>query len=95
MSELVDKAVAALSERLNGTLPGSAKFVLTGEGAIVIDGSGVRAGDETTDVTLTADPVVFQSILKGDTNPATAFMTGQLSVDGDMGIAMQLANILS
>ncbi len=95
MSELIDKAVAALAKRLNGTLPGSAKFVLTGEGAIIIDRDGVRAGNDAAEVTLTADPAVFQAILKGETNPTMAFMTGKLAVEGDMGMAMKLAGILS
>lgn len=95
MSDLIEKAVTALSERMDGELPGTAKFVLSGEGSIMIDGAGVRAGDEEADVTLTADASVFQSILDGETNPTAAFMSGQLTVDGDMGLAMQLANVLS
>ncbi|MGR3467559.1 MAG: SCP2 sterol-binding domain-containing protein, partial [Shimia sp.] len=27
-------------------------------------------------------------------NPTTAFMTGKLAVDGDMGMAMKLAGVL-
>ncbi|WP_371685659.1 SCP2 sterol-binding domain-containing protein [Tropicimonas sp. IMCC6043] len=92
---MINKAVAALNERLSGELSGTAKFVLSGEGTIMLDSSGVRAGDETADVVLTAEPSVFQAILEGETNPTAAFMTGQLSVDGDMGLAMQLANVLS
>ncbi|MDV7142787.1 SCP2 sterol-binding domain-containing protein [Tropicimonas sp. TH_r6] len=95
MSDLIEKAVAALSERLDGDLAGSAKFVLGEEGSIMIDGSGVRAGDEDADVTLSAAPEVFEQILSGEMNPTGAFMSGQLTVDGDMGIAMQLANVLS
>ncbi|MFV0336481.1 MAG: SCP2 sterol-binding domain-containing protein [Tropicimonas sp.] len=95
MSDIIDKAVAALSGRLTGTLPGSAKFVLTGAGALMIDGAGVRAGDEAADVTLSAAPEVFEAILRGETNPTVAFMSGQLTVDGDMGMAMQLASLLS
>ncbi|NDR56099.1 SCP2 sterol-binding domain-containing protein [Aliiruegeria sabulilitoris] len=95
MSELIEKAVAALSERMDGELAGSAKFVLSGEGAIMIDASGVRAGDEEADVTLTADADVFQQILEGELNPTGAFMSGKLTVDGDMGLAMQLASVLS
>ena len=95
MSDLIENAVAALSERLDGDLPGTAKFVLGSEGTIMIDGSGVRAGDEAADVTLTAEPDVFQSILEGETNPTAAFMSGKLTVDGDMGLAMQLASALS
>ncbi len=95
MSDLIEKAVAALSERLDGELPGSAKFVLGEEGSIMIDGAGVRAGDEDADVTLSADPAIFEQILGGELNPTAAFMSGQLTVDGDMGIAMQLASVLS
>ena len=80
---------------MEGALSGSAKFVVNGEGAIMIDGNGVRAGDEEADVTLSADADVFQQILEGELNPTGAFMSGQLTVDGDMGMAMQLAGVLS
>jgi putative sterol carrier protein len=74
---------------------GVAKFVLTGEGAVMIDQTGVRAADEEAEVTLTADADVFRAILDGDLNPTTAFMTGRLSVDGSMGLAMKLGSALS
>jgi len=37
----------------------------------------------------------FQGMLTGDVNPTSAFMTGGLKVDGDMGAAMKLGAILS
>lgn len=95
MSEIISSAVEALSARLSGGFDGVAKFVVEGEGAIMIDESGVRAADEDADVTLTASADVFQSILAGETNPTAAFMSGQLSVDGDMGAAMRLGGVLS
>ena len=67
---------------------------MTGEGAIMVDADGVRAGDEDADVTLTADADVFREILEGDLNPTSAFMTGKLSVGGDMGLAMRLGSLL-
>jgi putative sterol carrier protein len=94
MSEMIDAAVKALSAKLSGGFDGVAKFVITGEGAIMLDASGVRAGDDEADVTLTADADVFRSILEGDMNPTMAFMTGKLSVDGNMGLAMQLGAVL-
>ncbi|MGJ8557847.1 MAG: SCP2 sterol-binding domain-containing protein, partial [Sulfitobacter geojensis] len=36
----------------------------------------------------------FKEILAGETNPTSAFMTGKLKVDGDMGMAMKLASVL-
>lgn len=95
MSDVVNAAVTALSEKLSGGFAGRAKFVIEGEGALMLDGAGVRAGDEEADVTLTADRETFEGILSGDVNPTAAFMQGKLSVDGDMGLAMQLGAVLS
>ncbi|MEM1431361.1 MAG: SCP2 sterol-binding domain-containing protein [Pseudomonadota bacterium] len=95
MSDTIDQAVAALQEKFEGgDIGGTAKFSITGEGAIMLDDSGVRAGDEDADVTLTADLDTFRAILDGETNPTAAFMTGKLSVDGDMGLAMKLGTRL-
>jgi len=90
MSGVIDAAVASLATRFANGFAGTAKFVIPGEGAIMIDGAGVRAGDEAADVTMTADTEVFQAILAGEMNPTMAFMTGKLSVEGNMGLAMQL-----
>ncbi|MEL7164097.1 MAG: SCP2 sterol-binding domain-containing protein [Pseudomonadota bacterium] len=96
MSDTLNAAVAALNEKLSaGGFDGSAKFAIEGEGSIMLDGSGARVADEDADVTLSADAETFQSILSGDTNPTSAFMTGKLTVDGDMGMAMQLASVLA
>lgn len=96
MSDIVTEAVTALNEKLAGSdFGGTAKFDITGEGCIMMDAAGARAGDDAADVTLTADADTFRSILEGNTNPTSAFMTGKLSVDGDMGMAMQLASALA
>lgn len=95
MSEVVTAAVAALNEKMSDGFAGTAKFVIEGEGAVMIDNNGAHAGDEEADVTMTADVETFQGILAGEVNPTTAFMTGKLAVDGDMGMAMQLGAVLS
>lgn len=95
MSAVIDEAVTALNARMDGGFDGTAKFVVLGEGTIMIDESGARAGDEPAEVTMSAEPDVFRSILDGETNPTTAFMTGKLKVDGDMGAAMRLGSVLS
>lgn len=95
MSEAIEAAVAALNEKLGGNgFDAVAKFVLTGAGALMVDGAGARAGDEDADVTLTAAPDVFQSMLSGELNPTAAFMSGKLSIDGDMGAAMRLGGLI-
>jgi putative sterol carrier protein len=95
MSDVISAAVSALSEKLGGGFDGVAKVVIENEGAIMLDDAGVREGDDEASVTLSADAETFQAILDGSMNPTTAVMTGKLSIDGDMGLAMQLGNVLS
>lgn len=96
MNDVVTEAVAALNAKMDGAgFDGTAKFTIADEGSIIIDASGARAGEEDTDVTLTATTEVFKAILDGEMNPTTAFMTGKLTVDGDMGQAMKLSSVLS
>lgn len=93
MSKVIDAAVSALNAKIRD-FDGVAKFVITDEGNIMIDGAGVRAGDDAADVTLTADAETFRALLDGDMNPTVAFMQGKLTVDGDMGVAMKLGAAL-
>ena len=93
MSEILDKAVAALNEKLgDADFDGTVKFDIEGTGSVVVDSNGARVSDEPADVTLTADADTFEGIMSGDVNPTSAFMTGKLKVDGDMGVAMKLAS---
>jgi len=94
MSNVIDKAVAKLQAKLGDGFDGSVKFEIEDEGAIILDGGGVRAGDEPADCTLKADAETFEAILAGDLNPTSAFMSGRLKVDGDMGVAMRLGSAL-
>ena len=96
MTDVVTEAVTLLNAKMDGAgFDGTAKFIIEDEGSIVIDSDGARASDDDADVTLTATTDVFKAILDGEMNPTTAFMTGKLSVDGDMGQAMKLAGVLS
>lgn len=95
MSDVINTAVAALNEKIEGGFDGLAKFVIGDEGSVMIDSDGARAADDEADVTLIADADVFQAILEGETNPTAAFMTGKLKIDGDMGMAMKLASTLA
>ena len=96
MSDVINEAVIALNAKMgDGGFDGTAKFDIEGEGAIVIDANGARASDDDADVTLSASADTFKAILDGEQNPTSAFMTGKLAVDGDMGLAMKLAGVLS
>lgn len=96
MSDTLAQAAEALNGKLDaGSFDATAKFQIEGLGAIMLDSSGARVGDEEADVTLSADADTFQSILEGELNPTAAFMSGKLAIDGDMGTAMKLASALA
>lgn len=96
MSDKINAAVTALNAKMGDDgFDGTAKFVIEGEGTVMIDSDGARAADEDADVTLTADADTFESILQGDLDPTAAFMSGRLAVDGDMSLAMKLGSVLA
>ena len=97
MSEIVNAAVEALNAKLGGAgIDGSVKFVIEDEGVVRIDEEGASAeGGGDADCTLTASAETFQSLLEGNLDPTGAFMSGRLTVDGDMGLAMRLGSLLA
>ena len=96
MSEILEKAVAAINDKMAGaTFASSVKFKIEDEGSIVVDSDGVRVSDEETDCTLIASLDVFTKILDGDMNATEAYMTGSLKVEGSMSAAMELSSLLA
>ena len=95
MSTVVQEFIDNLSPKVSGALQGTAKLVITDEGSIMLDDTGARAGDDDADVTLIASEDVFRNILSGDQNPAMAFMTGKLKVDGSSTRALKVLEILT
>ena len=96
MSEILEKAVAAINDKMaEATFDSSVKFKIEDEGSIVVDSDGVRISDEETDCTLIASLDVFSKILDGDMNATEAYMTGSLKVEGSMSAAMELSSLLA
>ncbi|MEM8731388.1 MAG: SCP2 sterol-binding domain-containing protein [Pseudomonadota bacterium] len=96
MSEFLEEVLVKLQPRLEeSSFGGTAKLDVTEEGAILITADGAEISDAEADVTLTADVDTVRSIFNQELDPTSAFMTGKLAVDGDMGVAMQLAQVLS
>jgi putative sterol carrier protein len=89
-----------LNKRLNGksALGGTLKFDLGSAGTLFIDGNGGGNAVSTTDgpanctITMSADD--FSELMAGRLQPTSAFMQGKMKVDGDMGIAMKLGQIV-
>jgi putative sterol carrier protein len=60
----------------------------------VTDGRvSVSEGTGDADVTIRASEDTFKAIASGEQNPTTAYMTGKLKVDGDMGAALKLQKL--
>lgn len=96
MSDTVNAAVKALNEKMDGNgFDGTAKMTIENEGSLIIDENGAHAGDEAADVTMTASADTFLSIVEGDLDPTSAFMSGKLAIEGDMSAAMRLAQVLA
>ena len=97
MSEGLEAAAAALREKFaDADFAGSVKFEVEDEGAILVAGGevGIDAGDSDPDVTISASLDTFREIFDGALSPTAAYMTGRMRIDGDMGMAMKLSQIL-
>ncbi len=82
----------------DSSLGAKVKFDFGDDGMIFLDGSEapgtVSNDDGEADCTIKIALEDFESMLAGELNPTTAFMSGKLSVDGDMSVAMKLGDIM-
>ena len=73
------------------------KFDLTDEGIIHVDATVsppiVTNDDLDSDVTFVLSMDNFEDLIDGSLNPQMAFMMGKLKIEGDMGLALKLADI--
>jgi putative sterol carrier protein len=85
---------------LAGDMKASILFDLTGDGggqwtAVIADGAcNVEKGaaDNPT-ATLRMDADDYQNMVDGNLNAMTAFMTGKIKVDGDLGTIMKMQSV--
>jgi putative sterol carrier protein len=60
----------------------------------IADGKvSVTEGAADADVTIRTSEETFTAIASGEQNPTTAYMTGKLKVEGDMGAALKLQKL--
>ncbi len=67
------------------------------EGVILLDGAGsqVSETDAAADTTIKTSWEDWKKMAAGELDGMTAFMTGKIKIEGDMGNAMQLQGVLS
>jgi putative sterol carrier protein len=72
-------------------------FEIDGVGTWKVDVSdgnvSVTEGGGAADATIRASEETFEAIARGEQNPTTAYMTGKLKVEGDMGAALKLQKL--
>jgi len=94
----IDTLVAGIQQQAANAKPlgKTLKFDMGGQ-QLFIDGTGdsnvVSANNEAADCTVNVSMDDFQALISGHLNPMTAFMSGKIKVDGDMGVAMKLQSL--
>lgn len=89
-----------MADKLSGgaSLATKVKFDFGDDGMISLDTNEnppvVNNDDMDADCTVIVSIDDFGEIVAGNLNAQMAFMTGKLKIEGDMGIAMQLGQLL-
>ena len=78
-------------------LGGTLKFMVD-ENAVFIDGNGkqntVSTDDSEADCTITVSTEVLEKLRDGELNPMMGVMSGQIKIEGDMGLAMKVQSLM-
>lgn len=95
MSDRLNTAAEALRGKMNGSgFEGSVRFDMSDDGFIRVEDETVTTDEGESDCTITASMETFHEMFEGQLDPTAAFMTGKIKIDGDMGVAMRLAQLL-
>ena len=96
----LDELTTKIRERVgdDSGLGASLKFDLGDAGVIFIDGNStpntVSNDNKDAQCTVGVSQDDLTAMLKGDLDPMAAFSLGKLKLDGDMGVAMKLGNVM-
>ncbi len=98
MVEDILRDMQSRSAALRG-LNASVRFLLDKDGAVIrVDARAnpirISRDDAESDCTIRISPENLAKLIDGRLNPMLAFTMGKLKVEGSMGIAMKLAQLL-
>ena len=97
-TDLLKKLPTAFQPDTAGDVDCTVQFNISTPMHVVIKNGACATKDGTSgtaDVTITMEDDDLVSLMKGELNGMTAFMTGKLKIEGDMGVAMKLQSILN
>jgi len=96
-SEFFDTLESRVDASKTAGMNNSFLFEIEGAGTWKVDVAdgkvSVTDGTGDADVTIRTSPETFSAIASGEQNPTTAYMTGKLKVEGDMGAALKLQKL--
>jgi len=79
-------------------LTASYRFDIDGAGSWRVDVDGgavtVTESQDAADCIIATDEKTFLGVVNGQQNPMGAFMTGKIRVEGDMGLALGLRDLV-
>ena len=95
--EFFDTLESRVDASKTAGLTSSYLFEIEGAGTWKVDVDdgkvSVTEGAGDADVTIRTSPETFTALASGEQNPTTAYMTGKLKVEGDMGAALKLQKL--
>ena len=81
-----------------GDLSASYRFDIADQGSWHVDVENgavtVTQSSEPADCVIATDEQTFLAVVRNEQNPMGAFMTGKIRVEGDMGLALRLRDLV-
>ena len=92
-ASLPERADAAKTAGMHNTYVFDSEDV--GQWTVTVEDGTVTVAEGTreADCTIRASEETLVKIARGEANPTTAYMTGKLKIDGDMGAALKLQKL--
>ncbi len=90
----LSKAIAVLEAAFPNGFSSTVTFDIEQVGSVTIDSDGVREGGGEAELVVRGDARTLAGIIEGRLNPAAAYLAGEISISGNLGIASALARRL-